>query len=304
VAWPLSCPTAATEVADVLAPDVALDVGPDVDPKAPLVLVDNVFVDFIRQDADYIYFGNNFPPGVGRVPKVGGKTESYAAEEPMDLAVDDAYVYWSAVGNVQRAPKTGGPPQSLTKTATGAAWAFALDATNLYFSDNVDTIWKVPKTGSGSAQKLITLSGQPVGAALDGTDLYVSIWSPGAIVRTDTSGTTPKVLANIEYSNVIVVDASGVYWTAEQSGVFSVDKAGTNPPFTYAIPSSAEGLATDATNVYWADLSIGVSRSPKSSATPELFDDKYGSRSVVVDDNYVYYTTNHNNTGQIIRRGK
>ncbi|MDI1442597.1 DUF5050 domain-containing protein [Polyangium sp. 6x1] len=114
--------------------------------------------------------------------------------------------------------------------------------------------------------------------------------------RSDTSsgpGGCPLVTFNEgvdeSWTNGIVADASGVYWTREDS-VWRADPGGASPERLAQGFQSAYTLAMDADALYVVDYAEKLVRVDKDGSATVVLAENVGS-AVAVDENRVYFTT-------------
>jgi hypothetical protein len=113
-----------------------------------------------------------------RVPAAGGQVTPLATGLPFlsDLVVDDDYVYFSEQdgSNINRIPVGGGAPAFIASGTRFSYKSLALDATNLYWIDQVN-VGRVAKAGGNIAylnpNSLVTDPGFPASIAVRGQDL-------------------------------------------------------------------------------------------------------------------------------------
>jgi PKD repeat protein len=214
----------------------------------------------IAVDAQFLYSreGNN----IKRVSQDGGDAEvvGIISSNPIAMDQDEAYVDWiDATGNVVRLPQE----------MTGA---------NAY--------------GSG-----------PSSGVTGGFDIHqgYAYWSilPDRLYRTPVDGGTIETLADdLALPTNLVVDDQFVYVIeADANRVTKIPVAG-GPRSTFTDTDSYFGwytLIQDANNIYWASPA-GLFRAAKSNgaqtqyAVPVLQDQFGRAPSIVVDDQYLYWT--------------
>ena len=180
--------------------------------------------------------GGTCKAGVCQPAVLASVAESSGAA-PVEVGVDDSYVYWSNfIGTVQRMPKTGGTPTlfvTLPAPPNGGSKSpvrFAFDATTVYMA-NAWGVFSAPKSG-----------GNP-------TTLHVPDYQHGAGSRS------------------VAVDATYVYWldVGSNAGDTATDALGRMPKGGGSVDTLATfstdggvtgltptGLALDASNAYVA----------------------------------------------------
>jgi hypothetical protein len=162
----------------------------------------------IATDATHVYFTargtQDLRNGtVVRVPLAGGAPEVVASGigSPMQLALDDAYLYVSQLGD--RA--TGYPDSALLR---------------------------ISKNGGGPAVVLAADRGPVSGLAADGASVF---WAAtglrrgegGGVYRVDRGGGRIQVLADHQKGpNGLAIDETSVYWTAGDGSVRRIAKTG------------------------------------------------------------------------------
>ena len=65
------------------------------------------------------------------------------------------------------------------------------------------------------------------------------------------------------------------------------------------VPSGAQGIAIDATNLYWTDWTLGVLKEPLAGGTPTTIVSVEGSQDALVVDATSVYWTGGNGSGDI-----
>jgi hypothetical protein len=145
----------------------------------------------IAADATNVYWANcgsfeeSYNGSIASAPSSGGTVTTLAAErnDPISIAVDDSYVYWTdwgenawSNGAVLRVPKTGGAVVTLASARNDAA-SIVVAAGTVFFTDTIG-LESVPAAGG---MVTTVLAGAAVAYAVDGANFYWAA-SPGAIV--------------------------------------------------------------------------------------------------------------------------
>ena len=145
----------------------------------------------IEVDSTSVYWAENPGGGNGSIHKVtfnGIRTILYDtyANQPGDIAVDSAYVYWSDANGgtssftgIRKVPINGG--ERITLTTKGMeAGVMAIDNENIYFSygifnfftGTIPFIAKISKNGGSVIDLASSLASQPSGIAVDENNVY------------------------------------------------------------------------------------------------------------------------------------
>jgi hypothetical protein len=228
----------------------------------------------IEVDASSVYWSSTFGYGGGYVWKAekggvdGPVTELTGANQPADIAVDSAFVYWAEdnggpdwTQGVRRVPSGGGSIETLT--TTGFPLSVLLVDGSVYFSyqlvmSSQSRIGVVPKGGGGVTD--VAETGSRASAMVsDGTHIYWTEFDAGAVKRMPIGGGAVTTLASgLQQPWRIAVDSTRVYWVEWANGVAgagavrSVGKTG-GVPMPLAIASGPNGIVADGENVYWSE---------------------------------------------------
>lgn len=220
---------------------------------------------------------------------------------------------------LKKIPFAGGSLKTIAQISGICPVDFAVNATDAYTRDIAGKVLRVPLDGSADvvvAQGEGWSSTERGGVALDKTSVY---WSrgavfdetplglrvpvtPGAILRAPLKGGPAETLALLPAdivpagadagsgdlsavsANDLVVDASHVYYTADDGTVMRVAKTGGVPEEIATNQSDPWALAVDAETVYWNAGAGKVMSVSKSGGTPKVL-----SKLAVVDTSAIRY---------------
>jgi hypothetical protein len=239
--------------------------------------------------------------GTGRLaatPLTGGAVTTLAqgVAQPLPLmAADGAHLYFADRFRIKSVPIAGGVPETL---AAGDFYvtAIASDGERVYWTeDPLATVRSVSVTG-GEVQTLTTGSGPSGLIGVNGDYLY---WTEGfdLILRIPKGGgTVETVAAQLPFLSDLAVDASGVYFSEQDSGLVQSTPLGGGS-FTLigsGLPFSWNVIALDAHDVYWIDQ-IDLWRASKAGGpqvriASQLDSDVAFPNGVVSDGSFVYWS--------------
>jgi hypothetical protein len=241
---------------------------------------------------------------------IGGQADAWT------IAVDETNVYWSTQtssptdynGAVRMAPVGGGPP-SVVASALGWPGGITVDATNIYWTDEIGTVAKRAIAG-GPITTIASNQNSPYGIAVDATSVYFTLdpyQAQGGVSKAGIGGgggTTP--IASGETTPMsIAVNANGIFWTTAVD-LMTAPVAG-GPAVAFATNQYPYAVTTDATNVYWgAGIDGGAIYKQKVSGGPTvtLAKNQYYPNAVAVDATSVYWSIGHGGTGTVAKVSK
>ena len=230
---------------------------------------------------------------------IGGRclTTLTSTDKAYALAVDNTSVYWSTIkDNIMKVSISGGSPVTLA-SGQSTPEDLVVDATSVYWVNyNGATVMKVPLAG-GATTAIATGQSYAGGLAVDANSVY---WANGNVMKVPLNGglTTPVTSGTPINSWDLVVDSTYVYWTSPSSvmrvpvngGALSTLASGLLDP---------QGLAVDATSIYWVNHGTSGSSYTDGSVmkvplaggdTTTLAPGQTSPTSIAVDGTNVYWT--------------
>lgn len=215
-----------------------LDGSAAVDGGAPAVLAsNNVALHQFVVAGGNIYFFNNSLLTVITTAGAAVTTLTPSSTNAVNVTADAANLYWT--NNVQQVlmmPFSGTTATALTTLVApgdflGTTQPISVDATGVYVPANpgagVDAVLSIPLTG-GAAATVATFSsafnGVP-GIVSDGKNVYWANNFGFAVMRAPvTGGTAVTISCDVEKPEGIAQDATHVYWTTEGGSVKALSK--------------------------------------------------------------------------------
>lgn len=211
----------------------------------------------IAVDGESVYW-TSFAAGysgegrVSKVAKTGGPVVTLVSglDGPRSIYVDAFRVYFLTGNALMAVSKWGGIPVVVAPAQCGNA--LTGDSTSLYWVMNCVFF---PPAGIQKVSKLggvpwFISSESPGQVAIDATNVYFATWQKVATVNKILGGLSVP-LSNAPGSGPIAIDTWNVYF-ATSPGISRVSKLGGATQAVNA-EAAAQGLALDATHVYWSD---------------------------------------------------
>ena len=264
-------------------------------------------------DANNVYWTNSGPasvnpPALGTVmqaKKDGTGVVTLATGEDTPFAVHTAggFAYWtsySVTGVMRKTPIGGGPITALVDAPT--ARDFVIGASSIWWSREPDDMQSIPIGGvaSSDASSVLLLTGnkQSNGITADANSVYWVNKEDGYVKRSDFDFANDTPLSSGDVPWDCVVDAKSLYWTEKGSApnvgkVMSASKVDGSNPVTIATgQSSPQGIAIDATHVYWGNAGDGsIMKAPLGGGAATVLAAGQGApANVAVDGTHVYWT--------------
>lgn len=146
-----------------------------------------------------------------------------ATYAPDHIALGDSAVFWVVGGDVYKAPKSGGPEVKLATSPAAVSDGIAVDQNYVYWTalDNLGTVRRVSKDGSG-AKILVQGLFSPRSVAVDAKYVYFTVQGDGVVERVPKDGGTLERLA-IHQSGPdgLALGPGKVFWANFEGGTIS-----------------------------------------------------------------------------------
>lgn len=253
-------------------------------------------------DATNVYW-TNFGSGEVMQAKLDGSSPIAITKgeiAPVAVQSEGGFVYWVSYDTnsvARKAPVGGGAVIDLS--VAPAAREIFVDQGYVFWSGEPDDIQRADVTGvpEGGTALLLTNNVLPNGLAVDATNVYWVNRFDGYVKKADRDLGNETALANGDIPWDIAVDDTYVYWTEQGSPggagkVMRVAKAGAAPEMLAMDAQGPQGIAIDATRVYWANKNDGTIKAvPLAGGMPTVIAcGQEKPQNVVVDATHVYWT--------------
>jgi hypothetical protein len=255
-------------------------------------------------DANNVYWTNSGSHEVMQANADGSSPLVLAKMQNTPYAVHLAggFVYWtsySVEGVMRKTPIGGGAITSLVDAP--ATRDFAVGTTHIWWTREPDDVQRIPiEGGAEDAGTVDLLTNNPLtnGITADATSIYWVNRQDGYIKRADHDFAFETPLASGDIPWHIEVDETSIYWTEQGSSpgtgkVMKASKVDGSKGVTIASNQAGpQGLALDATSVYWANKEDGtIHKAPLAGgADVVIAAGQLAPANVVVSATHVYWT--------------
>jgi len=272
----------------------------------------------IAIDDTFVYYADRDEGILRKVPKEGGATTTMASNQSRIsfVAADPGaggFVYFtrnSPDGGISKVPKSGGA--AVTLASTPWAWEIAIDESYVYFTTGgpenppmtaTGTLQRVAKTG-GAATRLATTSVEPGSIALDDTSIYFT--DKGAQTVSRLNRLSPSAVEQISESQAgpddIAIEGENLFWTCYGADlVVKRPKNATSATMNVALvlgEGNPNGIAVGGNFVYYSTYRGNTLARVSADGGPSLLLAEVDTPiRLVLDDQYVYFTGNGEETG-------
>ena len=196
---------------------------------------------------------------------------------------------------VSEAPEAG-----LVVLATGGAGVIALNATSVFWVDQVPVLGAIKQCAKSGGPTSTLVADHARGLLVaDTSNVYWTDWQPPAVMQCSTAGCAQPITlwsdldAGAGVPQGLAADGTRVYWSMPNGTIMSCAIGGCNatPSFVYSTPgASAEGIAVDANNVYWSNVQGDVMSCPKTGCTtPVVLASYQTANALAVDAANLYW---------------
>jgi hypothetical protein len=219
-------------------------------------------------DSTFVYFSTSLgPPSLAKVPIGGGMVTSIfqGADQPLDLKINSAYIYWTGANTVMRMPVGGGQPTAIL-SANAPCSSLAIAGTYVYWTTSGSpaypcSVMKGPLGGGTSTQ--VASTPYPCDAHFidaDGTNEFWSDTITGALNKVDSNGVVTTLYSgSMQTAMGIAVDQNYVYMAGGNDGTVKKVSYGGGAPIVLASGQSFPyAIALDANFVYFTNDSDGT----------------------------------------------
>ena len=216
----------------------------------------------IAVDGVYVYMSSFDSGQIFRAARIGGGPEVVAnAQQPWEIDVDDTHLYFTqftaATGGVYRVPLDAGviEPEQVVSGSRGSGLLVAPG--RLVFTER-NSLDGAITASIGGVRSQFTVVDSPW--AVIGNDSFL-FWTTGdatrSIERADVAGDGITTLATVGgQSQFLATDATHVYWTVEDDGIYRVPIAGGETEQIHA-GTSPYAIAVDTQAIFFNDKALG-----------------------------------------------
>ncbi len=262
-------------------------------PTCAVELLPNTFsaLDLAVDGQDVFYVS---VPGVGKVPKGGGKAATLASGNfRSPITVDGTHVYVADANlALSKVNKVTGQVTALASSDGSTPQRMSLAGGYLYWTTYPGGVHRVATAG-GTSEKLSPSGSDPLGVASDGTHVWWSNRTFGKnVIRYNLSSKlSDPVATGLAAPGGLALQGGKVYFT-DLTQVLSRNQDNTGavtPVVTSILP---DRIALDATHIYWnSNTARRVARAPLGGGSVTAIAKKLKSTGgLAIDATHVYFT--------------
>lgn len=162
----------------------------------------------MRVVGDSVFVAGGWSWKLEKIPKLGGASQSWTGtDEVLELAVHGGFVYFTEYNpkKIYRTPTTGAPAPTVVLTSSSILNSIGVDDTGIYYAENGTSVIRRAKLDGTGSIDFVTNAYSAWHIAFDATHVYFSRVNDG-IYRVPKSGTPPHDESTLQYFHDILGD--------------------------------------------------------------------------------------------------